>query len=668
MKLIRSKHAGFCFGVRRAVDLLTSALETEKHIVTLGNLIHNDDFNEEMRRKGVVTVTEEDLDGEFEPDTLIFIRAHGCPRSVYEKLEKKGLRYVDATCPYVKKIHNTVIEQGKKGRFIILIGDRDHPEVKGIVGQMENTDHGVFSDENELARFLEGFDKDTPCAMLAQTTTEVSVWERCRRIAGERLSDLVICETICSATEQRQRDAERIAKESDVMLVIGGSDSSNTKKLAKVSERYCPTFLIRNALDLDKIKKFRPSTTVGLTAGASTPDRIIEEVINKMEEKKITEELSFQEMLDQSFRTLSSGEEVVGTVTGITPNEIQVDLGIKQTGILPVSEISDAEAQDIHANFKIGDQITVLVQKFNDAEGTVAVSKKRVDSKMGWKKVEEAYEAGEILTAKVASAVKGGVIVSYEGQNVFIPGSLSGVPKSVQLSELVGQEIRFKIIETDPAKRRAVGSVRAVQREEKKAQIAKFWDEIEEGKVYTGTVKSLTSYGAFVDLGGVDGMIHITELSWKHLKHPSEVVNVGDTVTVFVKSVNKETKKISLGYKTEESNPWTILKRDYKEGDVVKVKIVNFATFGAFAEVVPGADGLIHISQIADRRISKPEEVLEIGQEVDAKIIGLDFENKKISLSIRALLDDEGQADEAAEAHAEAEEVAEEPASEDQAQ
>jgi 4-hydroxy-3-methylbut-2-enyl diphosphate reductase len=279
------------------------------------------------------------------------------------------------------------------------------------------------------------------------------------------------------------------------------------------------------------------------------------------------------------------------------------------------------------------------VQKFNDAEGTVMVSKKRVDSKLGWKKIEAVFESGEVITGKVASAVKGGIIVTYEGQNVFVPGSLTGLPKTSPLKDLVGQDINFKVIEADPVKRRAIGSVRAFLREEKKAQIAKFWDEIEVGKVYTGTVKSLTSYGAFVDLGGVDGMIHITELSWKHLKHPSEVVNVGDTVTVFVKGVNKETKKISLGYKTEENNPWTIFLNTYKVGDVVKVKIVKLMTFGAFAEIIPGVDGLIHISQIADRRIGKPGDVLTEGQEVDAKIIDINTEGKRISLSIRALLE-----------------------------
>ena len=546
MKIIRSPHAGFCFGVRRAVDLLLGALDkNESRIFTLGKLIHNDDFNREMKERGVETISEENLGSVPAENSLVFIRAHGCPRSVYDKLDSLGLKYVDATCPYVKKIHRIVAEEGRKGLFIILIGDAAHPEVRGIVGQMEGCPHTVCADRKGLESFLEGFDVTRPCAMLAQTTVEVSVWNECRLLAEEKLGSLTVHSTICSATEERQKDAERIAKEADLMLVIGGRDSSNTKKLVRVSERFCPTYLVSNAADLegseDIKKQFRPASTVGLTAGASTPDRIIEEVINKMEETKNTEELSFQEMLDQSFRTLNSGEEVVGVVTGITPNELQVDLGIKQTGILPVSEISDEQAQDIQANFKIGDKITVLVQKFNDAEGTVAVSKKRVDSKLGWKKVEEAFEAGEIITANVASAVKGGIIVSWEGQNVFIPGSLTGLPKTSPLSELVGTEIKFKIIETDPVKRRAVGSVRAVLREEKKAQVAKFWDEIEVGKVYTGTVKSLTSYGAFVDLGGVDGMIHITELSWKHLKHPNEVVNVGDTVTCFVKAVNKET-------------------------------------------------------------------------------------------------------------------------------
>ncbi|MBE6592103.1 MAG: bifunctional 4-hydroxy-3-methylbut-2-enyl diphosphate reductase/30S ribosomal protein S1 [Ruminococcaceae bacterium] len=651
MKIIRSEYAGFCFGVRRAVELLYRELDRgEKRIFTLGHLIHNDDFNREIAERGVKVIGEDELELVPKEDSVVFIRAHGAPMAVYRRLESRGIPYVDATCPYVKKIHNIV---GKEERYFLIIGDAEHPEVKGIVGQVGAYPCTVCADDGELSEFIRGCDKNRGYGMLAQTTLDVSLWERCRSLAKDALPDIIIYDTICSATEQRQKDAARIAKQADVMLVIGGTDSSNTKKLAGVSQRYCPTYKILNALDLDKIAKFHPDSIVGLTAGASTPDRIIEEVINKMEETKNTEEMSFEELLNQSFKTLTSGEEVTGVITGIMPNEIHVDLGIKQTGILPVSEISDAEAADLQANFKVGDQVTVLVQKFNDAEGIVNLSKKRVDSKLGWKKVEEAYNEGAVITAKVVNAVKGGILVSYEGQNVFIPGSLTGLPKSAELSECVGNEVSFKIIELDAAKHRAVGSVRVVLREEKKAQVAKFWEEIEEGKEYTGTVKSLTSYGAFVDLGGVDGMIHITELSWKRLKHPNEVVNVGDTVTTFVKAVNKETKKISLGYKTEETNPWTILERDYNEGDVVKVKVVNFAPFGAFAEVVPGADGLIHISQIADRRIAKPEEVLEIGQEVEAQIIGLDFENKKISLSIRALLEDKEEVSEAAEEDAE---------------
>ena len=641
MKILRSEYAGFCFGVRRAVELLEKALAGGKdRIYTLGHLIHNDDFNREMAQRGVTVLSEDGLCDPLPPDALVFIRAHGAPAGVYRTLAEKGVRFVDATCPYVKKIHNIVSAPQEKSLCYVLMGDKDHPEVKGIVGQMGEAPYCVCADLEQLQSFISQADPAAAYGLLAQTTLDVTLWERCVELARGAWKDLTIYPTICSATDQRQRDAARIAQQADLMLVIGGTDSSNTKKLAGVSARYCPTYKILNAQDLIHIGKIDPNATIGLTAGASTPDRIIEEVINKMEETKITEEMSFEELLNQSFKTLSSGEEVTGVITGIMPNEIQVDLGIKQTGILPVSEISDLEAQDLHANFKVGDSVTVLVQKFNDSEGTVNLSKKKVDSKLGWKKVEEAFQEGAIITAKVVNAVKGGVIASYDSQNVFIPASQSGLPKSADLKELVGQEVAFKVIETDPQRRRAVGSVRAVLREEKKAQVAKFWEEVEEGKRYTGTVKSLTSYGAFVDLGGVDGMIHITELSWKRLKHPSEVVNVGDTVETFVKAVNKETKKISLGYKEEDTNPWTILERDYQEGDVVKVKVINFAPFGAFAEVVPGADGLIHISQIANRRIAKADEVLTIGQEIDAKIIGLDFETKKISLSTRELLED----------------------------
>ena len=393
---------------------------------------------------------------------------------------------------------------------------------------------------------------------------------------------------------------------------------------------------------------------IGITAGASTPDRIIQEVINKMSEitktentaveandVAISDNMSFAEMLDMSFKTLNTGEKVTGVITSVTPAEIHVDLGVKHTGILAYDEITDDPSLDVMSEFHVGDQITVLLMKFNDPEGTVQVSKKKVDYYAKWIKVEEAFNANEVLEGKVIETVKGGVVIIWNGIRVFVPASQTGVPMGGDIASLNAKTVKFKLIEADQHKRRAVGSIRIVASEERKALAEKFWSEIEEGKVYTGKVKSITNFGAFVDLGGVDGMVHITELSWLRLKHPSEVVNIGDELTVYIKEFDKENNRISLGYKTEETNPWKIFTDSYNVEDVAHVKIVNMMPFGAFAQIVPGVDGLIHISQISNKKIAKPEDVLKVGEEVDAKIIEIDNEAKKVSLSIRALLPEE---------------------------
>ena len=427
------------------------------------------------------------------------------------------------------------------------------------------------------------------------------------------------------------------------MVIVGGKSSSNTKKLVKVSEEFCDTVHIRNAREIPR-EKFKQDMTVGVSAGASTPDSVIKEVIETMSEIK-NDEMSFEEMLNQSFKTIRTGEEVTGIVTSVFSNEVHVDLGIKHTGILPASEVSDSEA-DLVKSFHPGDEINVLVQKFNDLEGTVQVSKKRADARVGWSKIQEAYENGVTLSGKVVSVIKGGILVSDGTQTYFVPASLTGSPKGADLDPMLGQEVAFKIVEVDPSRKRAVASIREVLREERKALEEKFWSEVEVDKVYTGKVKSITSYGAFVDLGGVDGMVHITELSWKKLKNPSEVVSVGDEITVYVKEINPETRKISLGYKTEETNPWRLLPDQYQPGDVATVKIVSLTTFGAFAELIPGIDGLIHISQISDHKIANPAEVLKVGDEVKVEVVDINYDTHRVSLSMRSLMEKEAAEEE----------------------
>ncbi len=648
MKVLLSQHAGFCFGVRRAVELLEKELEKgEKDIFTLGNIIHNEDFNENLARRGVKNISVEDLGNLPRENSLVFIRTHGIPVSVIRSLEEKKITYIDATCPFVKKIHSIVEDEeakflaADKKAVFVLLGDPIHPEVLGIVSRAEHFPVVVIRNLEELLQYEKKADTSIAHIFLSQTTHSVSEWENCCERAKKVFSDLTFHETICNVTGIRQKEMREIARKSDLVVIVGGKSSSNTKKLVSVSEGICKTVHIRNAAELPQ-NLFQKNMTVGVSAGASTPDSVIKEVLQTMSEIK-NDEMSFEEMLNQSFKTIRTGEEVTGVVTSIFANEVHVDLGIKHTGILPSGEVSDSES-NLAASFKVGDEITVLVQKFNDPEGTVQVSKKRVDARAGWSKIQEAYESGATLSGKVTSVIKGGVLVSDETQTYFVPASLTGFPKGASLDPMLGQEVAFKIVETNPVRKRAVASIREVLREEKKALEEKFWAEVEVDKVYTGKVKSITSYGAFVDLGGVDGMVHITELSWKKLKSPAEVVSVGDEITVFVKEINPETRKISLGYKTEATNPWNLLQEKYQAGDVATVKIVSLTTFGAFAELIPGIDGLIHISQIADRKIANPADVLKVGDEVQVEVVDIDYETHRVSLSMRSLIEKE-QAD-----------------------
>ena len=429
------------------------------------------------------------------------------------------------------------------------------------------------------------------------------------------------------------------------MIVIGDRKSSNTKRLYEISTSLCDHVLyIEDATGLtgNEIQGME-QPFIGITAGASTPAWIIKEVRNIMSEETRIETGSedFAAMLEESFKTLNTGDKVTGTVLKITPNEVHVDLGVKHAAYIPTHELSDDPSFNAEESIHVGDDIEAVVVRVNDAEGTIVLSKKRVDQMKGWESIEDAKENKTIIEGKVNEENKGGVVANAFGIRVFIPASQTGIPKGQPLSQLVGQTARFRITEINRQRKRVVGSIRAVQQEERRAAAEKVWSEIEVGNEYTGTVKSLTSYGAFVDIGGVDGMIHISELSWGRIKHPSEVVNVGDTVNVYVIGLDRENKKISLGYKRPEDNPWNVFTANYEVGDTATVRILKFMPFGAFAQIIPGVDGLIHISQIANRRIEKPEDVLSKDEEVEAKIIDIDPEKQKVSLSIRALLNDD---------------------------
>ena len=636
MRLELARSAGFCYGVRRAVQMAEMAAEEGRPCVMLGPIIHNRDVIAYLESIGVGLV---DTPEEVPPGTAVLIRSHGEGRPVHEALARLGRPVIDATCPNVSRIHQIVSRAEEGGRQVLIIGTRTHPEVAAIAGWCRRP--VVLEGVAELSNWLETAPerRDIPLTMVSQTTSTRFIWDSCVEKAKKECTNLKIFDTICNATCKRQSEAQALAARSDAMVVIGGRESSNTKRLAELCGALCPMVVwIERAAELEPSNLCRKAS-IGITAGASTPEWIIKEVYDKMSDENIEIEESFAEMLEKSIKTLNTGEKVSGVVTGITPTEIYVDLGTKHAGYIPVSELTDDPTAKVEDLVKIGDEIETYVMRVNDQEGVVTLSKKRLDTVKSWDDIEQAREEHTTVEGVVTEENKGGVVVSIKGVRVFVPASQTGLPRETPMSQLLKQHVRLRITEVNRARRRVVGSIRAVEAEERAAKAAEVWANIEENKRYTGTVKSLTSYGAFVDIGGVDGMVHISELSWSRIKHPSEVVSVGDTVEVYVISFDKEKKKISLGMKDRSQNPWEVFTGKYQPGDVANVRVVKLMTFGAFAEVVPGVDGLIHISQIADHRIDKPGDVLSEGQMVDVKIIDIDYDNKKVSLSIRALLE-----------------------------
>ena len=636
MRLELARSAGFCYGVRRAVQMAEMAAEGGRPCVMLGPIIHNRDVIAYLESIGVGLV---DTPEEVPPGTAVLIRSHGEGRPVHEALARLGRPVIDATCPNVSRIHQIVSRAEEGGRQVLIIGTRTHPEVAAIAGWCRRP--VVLEGVAELSNWLETAPerRDIPLTMVSQTTSTRFIWDSCVEKAKKECTNLKIFDTICNATCKRQSEAQALAARSDAMVVIGGRESSNTKRLAELCGALCPMVVwIERAAELEPSNLCRKAS-IGITAGASTPEWIIKEVYDKMSDENIEIEESFAEMLEKSIKTLNTGEKVTGVVTGITPTEIYLDLGTKHAGYIPVSELTDDPTAKVEDLVKIGDEIETYVMRVNDQEGVVTLSKKRLDTVKSWDDIEQAREEHTTVEGVVTEENKGGVVVSIKGVRVFVPASQTGLPRETPMSQLLKQHVRLRITEVNRARRRVVGSIRAVEAEERAAKAAEVWANIEENKRYTGTVKSLTSYGAFVDIGGVDGMVHISELSWSRIKHPSEVVSVGDTVEVYVISFDKEKKKISLGMKDRSQNPWEVFTGKYQPGDVANVRVVKLMTFGAFAEVVPGVDGLIHISQIADHRIDKPGDVLSEGQMVDVKIIDIDYDNKKVSLSIRALLE-----------------------------
>ncbi len=635
-RIIRAENAGFCYGAQRAVNMIEEAVQSGKTVYSLGEFIHNTAVMDSYKARGVKIIDEAQI-GFLPSGSTVFIRAHGIDKYIYGRISERGLECCDGTCPFVKKIHR-ILDSEEKGKPVYIFGDSTHPEVIGIISHARGEGH-IFSDSECAEKYLSQHSVQS-CAAVAQTTFSSTEWANCKDVIKRYVPNADIYDTICSATEDRQAEVKRLSQSCDLTVTVGGSHSSNTAKLFSIAKEYCKDAIcIENAHQLYSYdpRRFRSADKIAITAGASTPRSIIEEVINIMAE--IIEQ-SFEELLDQSFKTLHTGEKVTGTISMVSPAEIHVDLGTKHTGILPYDEITSESGVDLEAEFHVGDPIEVVCIKFNDSEGTVQLSKKRLDADKNWANIVAAEGEGAILKGTVREITKGGVIVYSNGSKIFVPASHSGLPKDADLKTLQNKSVSVKIIEINEQRKRAVGSIRNAERIERKRAIEEFYATIEVGQKFTGTVRSMTSYGLFVNIGPVEGMVHITELSWGRLKAPDQLFKVGDTIDVYVKKVDAEKRRISLGYKTEENNPWNIFTAKYKEGDVVEATVVSLMPFGAFAEIITGVDGLIHNSQLALKPVPNAASVLNVGDKVNVKIIAIDAEQKRVSLSIRALLED----------------------------
>ena len=635
MQIILAKTAGFCFGVNRAVKLTYELLEQGRPVATLGPLIHNPQVVEDLESKGAITCDSVD---DVPDGCEVVIRSHGVGQSVYDKISTRRLVYHDATCPFVTKIHKIAARAGAEGAMLLVAGDAKHPEVQGIVGHTTGKVE-VFANLAELEKLLPELIQQKSIFAVAQTTFNVQSWETCKEFLKNQCTNAKIFDTICNATWARQQEAEDLSQKCDHMVVIGGHHSSNTQKLLQVAARHTKAINVETADELDPAW-LAGAARVGVTAGASTPSSIIEEVLNSMSEE-IRDDMSFEEMLKatEANANVYTGKIVKAKVISVSPTECIVGVdGSKHTGIVPLREMSHDPNAKMEDLVKEGDELDLVVVKTNDQEGVDTLSRVRFEAQKGMKDVSEAAENGTVMEGDVMEANKGGVVVNVKGVRVFVPRSQATMRRDEDYTKLVGQHV--KLVITECAGRKIVGSINKVTAEENKAKRDEFWKNVEVDKQYTGVVKSLTSYGAFVDIGGVDGLCHISELSWNNIKHPSEVVSVGDTIEVYVKSYDPENQKVSLGYKKEEDNPWEKLKNEYPIGSEFEAPVVSITKFGAFVRILPGIDGLVHISEISNERVNKVSDVLKVGDMVKVKLINVDFDRKRISLSMKACLDE----------------------------
>ena len=621
--------AGFCFGVKRAVDVVYKEIDSGGPIYTYGPIIHNEEVVEDLRRKGVKVVDSVEELKEIPKGTII-IRSHGISKELFDRMSSYGHKIVDATCPFVKKIHKVVGDNAQ--RHILIVGDPNHPEVEGIIGWCKEKTYTVLESVDE-ARGL-NIPLDVKLCIVAQTTFNYNTFQELVEIISKKGYDIYVLNTICNATQSRQEEAYKMAKESDAMIVVGGKQSSNTRKLYEICKNECEnTYYIQKPSDLD-LSIFKSFRNVGITAGASTPHNIIKEVLTVMSEK------SFEQLLEEeNVIKISNGDVVEGIVLGVKEDEIILNIGYKSEGIITRNEYTNTPNLDLTTVVKPGDEMQAKVLKVNDGEGQVALTYKRLAAEKGNKRLEEAYNNQEVLTAKVAAVLKGGLSVIIDEARVFIPASLISDSYVKDLSQYEGQEIDFVVTEFNPRRRRIIGNRKKLLLEKKEVMKKELFSKIEVGMTVEGTVKNITDFGAFIDLGGADGLLHISEMSWGRVDNPKKLFKIGETVKTYIKEINGE--KIALSLKFEGENPWISAEEKYGPGKIVTGKVARMTDFGAFIELEPGIDALLHVSQISKEHVEKPSNVLSIGQEVTSMVVDFDKDERKISLSIKAMEEDE---------------------------
>lgn len=629
-------HAGFCMGVRRAVEAAEKAAQDGVPSCTLGELIHNPAVVKSLSEKGLAPIkTPEEASGR-----RVLIRSHGVSPEIIERLTKAGCEVMDLTCPFVDRMHKIVAEGSRDGTPVILIGEKEHPEVRGTAGWGQGMVYVVATPEE--AEELPLMEK---ALAVSQTTFPTERWQHVLDIVKHRVGKLESHCTICNATSVRQKEAVELAGRVDQMIVVGGRNSANTQKLYELCQARCPdTILVECAAEIPSAFANKDPGKIGITAGASTPAESLKEVVTRMSElenktlpqtpEEETNNEDFMQQVEATMVRIRPGQTVTGKVVQITDDEVSVNIGYKADGLIKKDDLVD---QDV----KLGDEIEVEVTKVNDGEGNVLLSQRNIVNRKAWDALMAKYEAGEYVDGVGKEAVKGGLIANVDGIRAFVPASQLSQRYVEKIGDFVGKDMKLKIIEVDEQKKRIVASRKQVVAEEAAAKKKEVWDKLEEGIVIHGIVRRLTDFGAFVDLGGVDGLIHITDLSWGRVKHPSDVVKPNQEVDVKIMSLDRDRDRIQLGYKQLQPRPWDNAAEKYPEGAIVVGKVVRITDFGAFVELEPGLDGLVHISQCAKTRIAKVEDAVNVGDTVNVKVLSVDPEKKRISLSIRQAIEDE---------------------------